>query len=639
MVSSDVFSNANANSDYGADADAGKVSSLEIGSPPEICSLGEDRILVVDDAPTNLFILSRLLEAAGYRVDEAQNGLEAISLATLHRPSVILLDIIMPNMNGYEVCTQLRSQPNTAHIPVIFISSLDAPFDKVQAFQNGAADYVTKPFQPEEVLARVRHQTELQRARKQQQQINIELESRVKERTQLLEIAHNQLLKVAMTDRLTHLPNRLSFIKRLSRVMAQVQIDPARTFAVLFFDFDRFKRINDSLGHRIGDQLLKGVAHRLVRMKPNYAAVDMIARFGGDEFALLLTEVDRRSVVVGIAKDVLQIISQPFALAEHDIFVNASIGMVWGDSGYVAAEHLLRDADMAMYQAKVCTQRPYRWFESDMHSDAVQLLELETDFRLALDRREFELHYQPIVDLKRMKLVSFEALVRWRHPVKGLVFPNDFISFAEENGFITELGNQVLEMACQHLADWERLGDLDPELSVSVNIASEQLLQPDILAQMEIIIAKTGACAHRLRLELTERSIISNRVLADEVLQAFRRRHIQVSIDDFGTGYSALNYLHTLPVSCLKIDRSFVQRITHEASSLGIVPLIINMAETMHMDVIAEGIENETQLRQLQKLGCKHGQGYFFQKAVSFEKAHALLSHPFFPDWAESFSA
>lgn len=595
------------------------------------------RVLVVDDTPTNLFILSTLLTSEGYLVDQADNGRRAIAFAKANRPTLILLDIMMPGMDGYEVCSQLREDPITADIPIIFLSSLDAPFDKVEAFHRGAADYVTKPFQPAEVLARVRHQTELQKARCQQQRLTLELESRVKERTQLLELAHNQLLEVALVDRLTRLPNRLSFVKRLSKVMAQSQLDFS-SFAVLFLDCDRFKRVNDSLGHRIGDQLLRSVARRLTEMKNSYEIVDTIARFGGDEFALLLTNVDGQDTVIELAETMLQMLAQPFFLTGHEIFINISIGMVWGDSSYVAAEHLLRDADVAMYQAKEDNQFQYRWFESDMHFKAVRLLELETDLRFALERREFELHYQPIVDLERMKIIGFEALTRWRHPKKGLVPPNDFIPFAEETGFILELGAQVLEMACTHLSEWEQAGLLDPGLSVSVNIAPAQLLQPDILTQVEKIIKTTGVSPHRLRLELTERSIIGNRAQVKAVLRAFKLRDIQVSIDDFGTGYSALSYLHTLPVHCLKVDRSFVQPITHESGSLGIVPLIINMAETLNMEVIAEGIENITQLRQLQKLGCRYGQGFLFQKALPAQQAIMLLSRPL-QDWADPLSA
>lgn len=605
------------------------------------------RVLVVDDTPTNLFVLSKLLTRKGYIVDQADNGVDAITLAKNHRPTVILLDIMMPQMDGFEVCNALRSCEETAHIPIIFLSALDAPFDKVQAFKQGAADYVTKPFQPEEVLARVRHQTRLQLVKKQQMVIHDELEHRVKERTQLLEMAHNQLLEVALKDRLTRLPNRLSFVKRLSKIMAQprgvskggLEGTLDRHFAVIFLDCDRFKRVNDSLGHRIGDQLLKGVARRLQQLQIAHANIDTVARFGGDEFALLASNVQRPRDVVAIADAVLDSLSQPFLLADHELFINASLGLVWGDESYVVAEHVLRDADVAMYQAKDCPQSRYRWFESDMHSSAVRLLELETDMRLALERREFRLYYQPIVDLERMKIVGFEALVRWQHPTKGLIAPNEFIRFAEESGFIPALGTQVLETACATLAGWERSGLVAPETFISVNMAAEQLLQPDVLMQVERILAQTGVSPQRLHLELTERSIICNHALVDNVLQAFQQKGIKLSIDDFGTGYSALSYLHTLPVGCLKVDRSFVKSITHEPGSLGIVPLIISMAETMKMQVIAEGIEDVTQLRQLQNLGCKYGQGFLFQKALPARRAVELLNRPFgewtSEDWSE----
>ncbi|MEL6603121.1 MAG: EAL domain-containing protein [Cyanobacteria bacterium J06614_10] len=596
------------------------------------------RVLVVDDTPTNLLVLDKLLTCAGYEVTKASSGLAAIEMAIALSPDVILLDIMMPHMDGYEVCTRLRAHTATAGIPIIFLSALDAPLDKVQAFSYGAADYVTKPFQPEEVLVRVRNQLNLQVAQQQQQQRNSELESRVQERTQLLELAHNQLLEVALTDRLTRLPNRLSFVKRLSKAMAQARLYRDRAFAVMFLDCDRFKRVNDSLGHRIGDQLLKGLARRLVRIEQAHPTIDMVARFGGDEFAILLSGVADREAVVAIADAVLQSLARPFLLAGNNIFIDASIGLVWGESTYVAAENMLRDADVAMYKAKDCSQRRYCWFESDMHSRAVHLLQLETDMRLALERREFELHYQPIVSLETMKIVGFEALVRWQHPTKGLIPPNEFIRFAEETGLIVELGTQILEIACRNIARWESQGVIDEEMTVSVNMAAEQLLQPDILEQVKNILEASGVAPYRLRLELTERSIISNHDAVDELLRAFQKTGIQLSIDDFGTGYSSLSYLHTLPVNCLKVDRSFVHPITHEESSLGIVPLIINMAETMNMQVIAEGIENITQLRQLQQLGCKYGQGFLFQKALPADTAISLVDKPF-TDWPEAASA
>ena len=593
------------------------------------------RILIVDDTPTNLFVLSKLLTSAGYEVIESTNGLDAIALAQSHQPALILLDIMMPHMDGHEVCRRLRSVSSTAHIPIIFLSALDAPVNKIQAFHSGAADYVTKPFQTEEVIARVHLQIELRLARKRQEQINIELEKRVNERTQLLELAHSQMLDLAASDRLTRLPNRLSFLRRLDKVISHSQADPQTSFAVLFLDCDRFKRINDSLGHRIGDQLLKGIARRLSHFEQKHIEVDMVARFGGDEFGILLLGIADKTDVTAFAENVYRILSRPFLLAGHNIFSTASIGLVWGDRSYVTAEHLLRDADVAMYQAKAHAHLKYCWFEQGMHHLAVKLLNLETGMRLALQREEFELHYQPIIDIKRMKVVGFEALVRWRHPVEGMISPNEFIPFAEETGFIVELGAQVLKMACMHIADWEKAGIMDSEITISVNIAAEQLLQPSILDHIQHCIDSAGISAHRLKLELTERSLIGDHELIDDILQALKQQNIQLSIDDFGTGYSSLSYLYQLPVDCLKVDRLFVKSITNDPDSLGIVPLIISMAKTMNMEVVAEGIENITQLNQLQKLGCQYGQGYLFHKAVEADKVANLLTAPV-SSWLEA---
>ena len=607
-------------------------------SPSLASSKEVGRVLIVDDTLTNRCILAKLLQRVGYTVYQAEDGPTALVLAQTYLPNVILLDIVMPGMDGYEVCTRLQAEAETAAIPIIFLSALDAPFDKVKAFQEGAADYVTKPFQSAEVLARVRHQINLQMAQAAQRQLNAELESRVQERTHLLQIAHSQLMEVAMIDRLTRLPNRLMFVKQIAGAMTIAQITPEAHFAVVFLDCDRFKRINDSLGHRAGDRLLRGVAHRLNQIKLQQPTIDTIARFGGDEFALLLTHIPNRNSVMTIADEVLSALAQPFSLAGRQIFINASIGLVWGDPSYVAAEHLLRDADVAMYRAKDASGSQYFWFEPAMHNRAVQQLQLETDLRLAIERREFELYYQPIIDLRRLKVIGFEALIRWHHPSRGLVFPNDFIGFAEETGLIIPLGEQVIEMACEDLARWEQAGMIGPEITVSINMAAQQLLQPDIVERVQTIIHRAGIANHRLHIELTERSIISNHTYVAEVLRTLQRHHIQVSIDDFGTGYSALSYLHTLPVDCLKIDRSFVGPMTSKPKSLGIVPLIINIAKTMNMHVTAEGIENITQLRQLQQLGCEYGQGYLFQKAVPADKAIALLSRPL-PHWVSAITA
>ncbi|MFK8185124.1 MAG: putative bifunctional diguanylate cyclase/phosphodiesterase [Phormidesmis sp.] len=609
---------------------------------PQLHSPRSGCVLIVDDTLTNRRILAKLLTQRGYTVYEARDGETALALAQTYLPTVILLDIMMPGMDGYAVCAALRDIPETSNIPIIFLSALDAPFDKVQAFQRGAADYVTKPFQAEEVLARVRHQINLQMAQQEQQRLHAELENRIEERTHQLQLVNSQLREGTLTDRLTRLPNRLAFVKRLGKVMAHVQTHPDAHFAIVFLDCDRFKRINDSLGHRVGDQLLKGIARRLFKIQDEHGNIDMLARFGGDEFALLLLDVANRATVEAITGAILNQLSQHFTLAGREIFIDASVGLVWGNAGYSAAEHLLRDADVAMYQAKECRSARYCWFESDMHSREVHLLQLETDLRRALERNELELYYQPIVDLYALEVVGFEALVRWQHPSRGLVSPKEFISFAEDTGLIVQLGTQVLNMACETIAQWERLGLLGPTITVSVNMAAQQLLQSDILECVQSSIERSGISAHRLRLELTERSIINNRAyVVDEVLRSLRHSNIQLSIDDFGTGYSALSYLHTLPVSCLKVDRSFVQPMNAQPSSLGVVPLIINIAKTMDMQVIAEGIETKAQLRQLQKLGCEYGQGYLLYKPMPADEAIKTLTQPtdHWQAWSDAASA
>lgn len=509
----------------------------------------------------------------------------------------------------------------------------------MRSFQHGVADYISKSSGLDELLLKVQYQIDSQLAKRQQQRLNVDLAGRLEERDRLLDLARDQLLEVALSDRLTQLPNRLAFVKRLSKVMARAKgllvtrLTPQKTsgednFAVLFLDCDRFKRINDSLGHRIGDLLLIEVARRLLSVQQSYACVDRIARFGGDEFALLVTAVTDKAAVAEVAEAVIAQLANPFELADRQLYMSASIGIVWGENRYTTPEHILRDADMAMYQAKEFHRSQYHWFESNMHHQAVDLLQLETDLHLGLERREFELYYQPIVDLNRLKIVGFEALVRWHHPTRGLLLPDAFISFAEESGFIIRLGQQVLEMACADIARWVAAGAIDSEITISVNIAAQQLLQPDSLEQIGEVVKRWGIEPRRLCLELTERSILQSSALVDDVLAGLRRLSIQLSIDDFGTGYSALSYLHALPVNCLKVDRSFVQPITENPDSLGVVPLIVNIAKTMGMQVIAEGIENEVQMRQLLKLGCLYGQGFLFQRAVSAGRAIALLSKP-----------
>jgi len=384
-------------------------------------------ILVVDDLPNNLRFVSTILTERGYKVRSAINGQMALTVAKAAQPDLILLDIKMPEMDGYEVCECLKSQAETREIPVIFLSALDEPVDKVKAFEVGGVDYISKPFHVEEILARITNHLELQAAKNEIQQLNDQLEFRVQQRTAQLEReiaerqrAQDQLLHLALHDALTDLPNRAWFMKRLGHTIHRAKQQPLCQYAVLFLDCDRFKMVNDSFGHLAGDQLLISVARRLeICLHP----VDTLSRFGGDEFALLIEGLSAVEDAIEVAQSIQKEIAAPFHINNHKVFINASIGIVFGSKEYEQPEHLLRDADTAMYRAKELGKGRYQVFSREMHQRTFSTLQLETDLRLALKEQEFHTCYQPIVSLESGEIVEFETLVRWLPKILGFRFP------------------------------------------------------------------------------------------------------------------------------------------------------------------------------------------------------------------------
>ena len=580
-------------------------------------------ILIVDDTPDNLHLLSRMLTRQGYNVRKALSGPMALTAVQTVAPDLILLDIMMPEMDGYEVCQNLKADAKTAEIPIIFLSALDDVLDKVKGFQVGGVDYITKPFQFEEVLIRVQNQLALRAAELEIRVLNAELEARVKERTQELEVANTQLLEMALHDSLTGLPNRALLMTDLRRSIHQAKANLNYQFAVLFLDCDRFKVVNDSLGHLVGDELLILIAHRLsCYVKPQ----NTLARLGGDEFAILLTEIPNFHDVTTLSDQILQCFSQPFNLERHEIFINASIGIVIGNCEYNEPEHLLRDADTAMYRAKALGKGQYHLFDPVMHTAALERLQLETDLRRGIEQEELVVHYQPIVSLITGRISGFEALVRWRHPKRGLIPPGLFIPIAEETGLITAIGYWVLSESCHQLRTWQQQNSIDPNLFVSVNLSVKQFAQPNLLEQIDQVLEHSQLSPDCLKLEITESAIMDNHQDVATILKELRKRRILISIDDFGTGYSSLSYLHSFPVDTLKIDKSFVQRLNLTSENIGLIPVIISLAKTMNMNVIAEGIELPEQLKILRELNCGLGQGYFFAKPLPGEELINLLS-------------
>jgi diguanylate cyclase (GGDEF)-like protein/PAS domain S-box-containing protein len=442
--------------------------------------------------------------------------------------------------------------------------------------------------------------------------------------------AEEQLLHDAFHDALTGLPNRALFMDHVKMAIQRSRRNGERLFAALFLDLDRFKIINDSLGHMVGDQLLVGIAHRLEAcLRPG----DTVARLGGDEFTILLEDLAATEDAIDVARRVQEAVSQPFNIGGHEVFTTASIGIALSMTGYERAEDLLRDADTAMYRAKMMGKKRHVVFDKEMHDRAMELLQIETDLRRAITRKEFFLQYQPIVSLQTGKVSSFEALVRWQHPERGLVSPSEFIPVAEETGLIIPLGQWVLGEACRQMREWQKAQKLDGSVTMSVNLSSRQFSQADLIEQVSQALRETNLRAANLKLEITESMVMENFDTAIDMLAQLRNLGVGLSIDDFGTGYSSLSYLHRFPIDTLKIDRSFVTQMTDNTENAEIVRTIVTLARSLDMNVIAEGVETREQLRQLRGLGCDYGQGYLFSKPVGASQALELTSKAEFSDF------
>lgn len=441
--------------------------------------------------------------------------------------------------------------------------------------------------------------------------------------------AEERLLHEAFHDVLTGLPNRALFMDHLKLSVERGKRREDRLFAVLFLDLDRFKIINDSLGHMVGDQLLVGIARRLeICLRPG----DTVARLGGDEFTILLEDLSNVTEVIDVAERLQKALTLPFNLNGHEVFTTVSIGIALSSTGYDRPEEVLRDADTAMYRAKMLGKARHEVFDKTMHAYAMNLLQMESDLRRAIERKEFILHYQPIVALETGTIAGFEALIRWQHPERGFVPPGDFISIAEETGLIIPIGQWVLEEACRQIHSWQEQFPQYPPLQISVNLSSKQFINPKLIDQIKEVMRETGVDPHSLKLEMTESMVMENFDTAIEMLQQLRKLGIELSIDDFGTGYSSLSYLHRFPISTLKIDRSFVSQMNDHSENAEIVRTILMLARSLKMNVVAEGVETIDQLTQLALLECEYGQGYYFSKPLAVEAVVKLLNeHPTFP--------
>jgi diguanylate cyclase (GGDEF)-like protein len=613
----------------------------------------QDIILIVDDTASYRKILVQILGGSACRLLEAKDGETALTMVRQYLPTLVLLDVKMPGIDGFQTCKQIKGNPETADIPVVFMTSLTDMEHKLEGLKVGGVDYITKPFQAEEVLYRIQIHLKLRRISEaiilQNQQLQIEVEARVEAEQELLKLNQSleamvanrtkdlssalvklkekekELAYKAYYDELTSLPNRYWFMHFLNRFLDQKRKESGtltHQHSVLFIDLDRFKVVNDSLGHLVGDELLKLVANRLHSCLPKHSS---IARLGGDEFVILVTQFQDEQAVITLAETIILELQFPFKFLHYEVFIGASVGIVFSSPEHQTAMQILRDADVALYQAKAAGRGGYVILNEDLRNQALERLSLENDLRKALMEEQLVLYYQPIMDLRTHRVAGFEALIRWHHPTKGFILPSAFIQIAEETGLINYLNEYVLFKACHQIKAWqESLGTL-AGIFVNINLSIANLCQSKITENIDYFLNQALFPKSCLKIEITETGLSQSSRDVLEVLHTINQLGVHLCIDDFGTGHSSLNRLHSMPIQTLKIDKSFVDRIHLDLDGYTIVKTILTLAQNLNIESVAEGIETEEQIAVLKALGCDFGQGYFFHKPLNVECATDLI--------------
>lgn len=575
-------------------------------------------LLVVDDQPSNFDVIEALLSsphselASGYTFEfhyanGAQTALDGLAFT---RPDLIFLDVMMPGIDGLELCRLFRAMPEWSAVPIIMVTALASKQDLARCLDAGADDFISKPINRVELVARTRSMLRIRQQYHELEEFNARLEALVDERTA-------QLKRLLFEDQLTGLPSRAF----LSASLATACRADNPQLTVAYLDCDDFKRVNGAFGHAIGDQLLKAIAKRLQdQLRPG----DLLARMGEDEFCFLLFEASDATAIASWVDSIRDALRAPFCIGKIKILVTMSIGIALGMQTISSPETILQAADAAMYLAKRQGKNGAKTFDRALHFATRDRLILENDLQKALDRGEFINYYQPIVHLCSRRIVGFEALVRWRHPSRGLVMPDAFIPCLEDSSLVVPVGRTILHQACLQVRHWHDRGW--PGLTMSVNLSARQFDSATLLDDIDAVLADTGVDPTSLKLELTETIVMGDSDAATLLMQQIRERKIQISIDDFGTGYSSLNYLARFPIDNLKIDRSFVSQLGPSGRNLKIVETILSLSRELGLAVIAEGISTEQQLALLNGLDCEFGQGFLFSRALPSEEIDILLS-------------
>jgi len=566
-------------------------------------------VLVVDDDPMIRVLVTETLQQLGFAVEEAENGNEALDFLKRCQPDVVLMDVLMPEMDGFQACQTLRTLPQGRHVPVLMMTGLDDIASIDHAFEVGATDFITKPLNYAILGHRVRYLLRTMQAFE-----NV--------RKSKKEIHH-----LAFYDALTNLPNRRLFGDRLQQAVEMARRNN-NLMGILFIDIDNFKRINDSFGHSVGDKLLRTVASQLLTCLRRSDSVSRelddesisVARLGGDEFTVLLTHLEKAEDAARIAKRIIDAVSVPFLIGVEEVVVTPSIGIAVFPYDGEGVEELVKNADTAMFHAKGNGKNNYQFYTNSMSATAYERLTMESALRKGLGNGEFEMYYQPKIDLSSNEAVGLEALVRWNHPEMGLVSPADFIPLAEETGLIVPLGEWV---------SWSNAGQ--QPLRVAVNLSACQFRQTMLRQLIRRVLHETGVAPELLELELTESVIMDDIQASSTLLREFKEMGVHISMDDFGTGYSSLSLLKRLPLDTLKIDQSFVRDITTDSDDAAIVHAVISLAHSLRLRVIAEGVETSEQLVFLRERGCDEVQGFLYSRPLPVAEIEKWLRE-FNPD-------
>ena len=690
-------------------------------------------ILVVDDDSMMRLLASQALDASGYAVTQASGGKEALDCVARKKPHLILLDVTMPDFDGFAVCRALRETDDTKNIPVIMLTALDDVKSIGRAYEAGATDFIIKPINWHILVQRVNYvlraseafsalrtsQSRLEHAQRIahlghwewdiesdliqgsdeayrifgiapgtpldstrvsntipaedveriaggmrqliKYGVSFSLEHRVQHSNGEYRVVQQQaevfaftgarakqiigtvrditvekqteehIRRLAFFDSLTGLPNRRMFQERLINALALAE-RREKQVAVLFLDLDRFKRINDTLGHAIGDAFLAEIAARLKTLMRRSDTVasnsddreeDLIARLGGDEFTVLLTDFKHTLDAAKVAQRILSEIQRPVVINGREVISGVSIGIALYPEDGRDVDTIIKNADTAMFHAKSSGRGRYQYYSAEMNASAVAKLALESDLRQAIARSEFLLHYQPKLDLATNRIVSVEALVRWQHPKRGLVQPGEFIELAEETGMIMELGANVITQACLQFKQWQAVG-IDLE-SIAVNLSPVQFRRDDLVEHIAAILDSTGVPPNRLELEITEGAVMHNEEKSIETMKRLKALGISLSMDDFGVGYSSLSHLTRFPIDRLKIDQSFISDLPQNYEKAAVVRAIVAMAHSLNLLTVAEGVETAEQERFMKVVGCDQYQGYFLSRPIPARELEALI--------------